>query len=53
MKKYGSMIDGEIPRSLVKKLREKYITIDGSDEEFIEWLRRNHGTGYSIEIVES
>jgi len=36
----------------VKKLREKYITIDGSDEEFIEWWRRNHGTGYPIKIVE-
>jgi len=52
MKKYGSIVDGEIRRSTVHRLKEKFNMTDVPDEEFIEWWRRNHGTGYPVEIVE-
>ena len=41
-----------IKRSLVKKLKEKYGMQKESDESFVEWWRRNHGTGYAVTIVE-
>jgi len=52
MKKYGSMVDGEIPRSIVKKMKERFGMTDFTDGDFIEWWRRNHGTGYPIEIID-
>lgn len=42
----------EIKRSVVKVLKQKYGMEDESDEEFLEWWRRNHGTGYPLRIVE-
>jgi len=42
----------KIKRSVVKTLKKKYEMEDVPDKEFIEWWRRNHGTGYEIEIVD-
>lgn len=42
----------QIKRSVVKVLKEKYGMEDDTDEDFVEWWRRNHGTGYQIKIVE-
>ena len=41
-----------IKRSRVHELKAKYGMETTPDLEFIEWWRRNHGTGYAIEIVE-
>lgn len=41
-----------IKRSKVKELKAKYKMEDVPDTEFVQWLRRNHGTGYEITIVE-
>ena len=42
----------KIKRSEVKKLKKEYDMDNISDKEFIEWYRRNHGTGYKINIEE-
>jgi len=43
----------QITREELKKLKDKYGANDWNDQEFVEWYRRNHGTGYEIEIVEA
>jgi len=42
----------QIKRSVVEALKTKYHMKDVPDGEFLEWWRRNHGTGYELEIVE-
>lgn len=42
----------KIKRGVVKALKKKYKMEAVPDKEFIEWWRRNHGTGYEIEVVE-
>lgn len=42
----------EIKRSKVKEMKKIFNMEDENDEEFIQWWRRNHGTGYEIKIVE-
>lgn len=42
----------KIKRSVVEALKSKYHMKDVPDTEFLEWWRRNHGTGYELEIVE-
>jgi len=45
-----------ITRSELNKMKKKYDSENQSDRDFLEWWRRNHGTGYEsfdkIEIVE-
>jgi hypothetical protein len=48
----GEMTVEKMKRSVLLKLKKKYGMEDVPDFEFIEWWRRNHGTGYEIEIVE-
>lgn len=42
----------KIRRSIVQSLKKKYDMEDTPDLEFVEWFRRNHGTGYALEIIE-
>ena len=42
----------EITRKELKKLKKKYNSENETDIEFIEWYRRNHGTGYKITIID-
>lgn len=39
-----------IKMSRLKGLKRKFGMEDVPDKEFIEWWRRNHGTGYEIKI---
>ena len=41
----------QIKESTVKALKKKYGMEEITDFEFTEWWRRNHGTGYPIEIM--
>jgi len=41
----------QIKESTVRLLKKKFGMEDIPDCEFIEWWRRNHGTGYPLEIV--
>lgn len=36
----------KISRSELDSMKKKYGMTDESDREFLEWWRRNHGTGY-------
>jgi len=40
----------QIKESTVRALKEKFEMTEVPDDEFIEWWRRNHGTGYPVEI---
>jgi len=40
----------KIKSSKVKALKKQFGMEDVPDNEFIEWWRRNHGTGYEVEI---
>jgi hypothetical protein len=46
----------KIKRSELTAMKEKYGSKAESDREFLEWWRRNHGTGYEafhlIDIIE-
>ena len=42
----------QIKRSVVKALKKKFGMEDVPDGEFVEWWRRNHGTGYALQVVE-
>ena len=42
----------KIKRSVVEALKKKFGMEDVPDGEFVEWWRRNHGTGYALQIVE-
>ncbi len=41
-----------IKRSVVESLKQKYGMENEPDDSFLEWWRRNHGTGYALRIVE-
>lgn len=40
----------QMKMSTVKALKKKFRMEHVPDKEFVEWWRRNHGTGYEIEI---
>ena len=42
----------QIKRSVVEALKKKFGMEDVPDGEFVEWWRRNHGTGYALQVVE-
>ena len=46
----------KITRSELKKMKAEHGMSEDSDRDFLEWWRRNHGTGYEafekIEIIE-
>ena len=48
----GTMSEKLIKRRTVKAFKREYGMDEVSDEEFIEWWRRNHGTGYKVKIVD-
>jgi len=51
MRSHRQITKERIKQSTVALLKRKYQMEDVADGEFIEWWRRNHGTGYDIEIV--
>ena len=40
----------KIAKSRLEELKKKHNMVGEPDKEFLEWWRRNHGTGYAIEI---
>lgn len=46
-----------ITRSELNAMKKKYNSENDTDRDFLEWWRRNHGTGYEafelIEIIET
>ena len=44
----------KVTRRTLNKLKKKYNMQDESDYSFLQWWRRNHGTGYEedIKIIE-
>jgi len=46
------MFKSEITRQELEKLKRKYDAKSWDNHEFVEWYRRNRGTGYEIRIVE-
>jgi hypothetical protein len=46
----------KVTRSALNTMKKKYDMEEESDRDFLEWWRRNHGTGYEafhlIKIIE-
>ena len=46
----------QIKRSILNRMKAKFRMENTPDKEFLEWWRRNHGTGYEafelIKIIE-
>ena len=48
--KNGDNMKYYITRKKLNEMKKKYGMENESDKEFLEWWRRNHGTGYEEEI---
>jgi len=55
MMKISELPEGKkyyITRTTLNKMKAKYCMENESDREFLEWWRRNHGTGYeAFELI--
>lgn len=43
-----------VKRSVLNRMKKKYGMKDSGDYDFLQWWRRNHGTGFeaNIKIIE-